>query len=346
MRSSILGALALGALFSVGCSEECEISPDCEPGMLCRDNKCVDRPIILPGTRDGGPDAGPRDAGFRDGGFRDGGPDAGPRDGGDRDGGTDAGMRDAGFPDGAILGGRGTLRIQERTTGASSSDYVFVAELVDESNASIEEATNTFFDADGRTCELRVRRVVGGTVRPLLADRIVVQLGGGLADVTLEHDADGVYLPVPGTTFTRRMFERVDSPSVTILSGPGGPVYTDGPVPIPIPTEVRALVPAAGSTASLVTPLSWQIQPVEELVTVEVSDATREVVLTCQPLNDGGFTFPFDARQAYAATARTDPQIITLTRDRTATAQAIVPGEGYIPLTVRTSWGPVFTLTP
>ncbi len=346
----ILGLLGLWAV-SAACSKECSTSADCGGGMKCTvDGECMERDVVVPMcvNPDGcTPDAGPRDAGFRDAG-RDGGPcldDGGPCDAGFIDAGRDGGPRDAGFVDAAVNGARGTLWIREQTSGSNQSEYVVYAELVDESQAVYDETVTTFPDNENTSCDLTVRTLMSGAPQPILTDRIEIDLGGGLATIVLTHTADGRYDPAPNTTFTRRMFAQAMNPTVTMISGPGGAVFTNGSAPIPIPVEVEAVVPAPGTSASLTNPVSWMVPPVGVPVVVEASDRDREVVLTCYPFNDGGYTVPFNAQQGWAAESRTDPQILEIRRDSESVAQAIVPGVGYVPVRIRTAWGPVFRLS-
>ena len=136
-------------------------------------------------------------------------------------------------------------------------------------------------------------------------------------------------------------------PTIQIFStGAAGSPETVGTEVLPIPARVVAITPPAGTPISLVTPLSWMVLfPAVPLV-VEASDANREVVLSCEPIDDGGYAIPLQAQQAYAAQTRTDPQIVEIRRDAETTARAYVRGVGYVPLTIRTSWGPRFPLTP
>lgn len=347
--TAVIGLWALGS----ACSKECSSSADCGGNRMCTlDGECVPRSVVdvTCDNPDGcaPPDAGVRDSGpERDGGLclDDGGPcDAGFRDGGSRDGGVGGG--DAGFIDAAVTGARATLFIREQTAGANQSDYQVYAELVDESGAAYDETLTSYVDVDGNVCDLTVRRLASGAPQPLLTDRIEIELGGSLPTIVLTHTANGRYEPAPNTTFRYRMFAQANNPSVALIAGPGGAVFTAGSVPIPVPIETLALIPAAGASTSIANSISWNVTPQAVPVVVEASDRDREVVLTCRPFNDGGYTIPFDARQGWSNATPTAPSRLEIRRNREASAQALVPGVGYVPMTIQTSWGPVFRLTP
>ncbi len=336
--------VAIGVLAgAAACSSECKNRSDCGGGFKCDDGECVAEQPFVPTDRC---DAGPSGSCLpvRDGGTmtstntmdRDGGEMQPPRDGG---------VGDAGFPDASVPGARGSVWIREQTSSGNTSEYVVNAELVDESMASFDSTTDTFLNNDG-DCELVVRRQTGGTLQPIRTDHVEVALGGSVATINLEYTSDGRYEPAAGTQYTRRMFAAAQNPTVTFVAGAGGGAFSPGPIPVPVPTEVTGSVLAPGSTTTLNNPVSWNTMPIDQPVTVVATDADGEVVLTCFPLNDGGYTIPFDAQQAWQAATPTQPWTLELRRDQEVRGQVVVPGVGNVSVAIRTAWGPVFPLSP
>lgn len=324
-----LPATAAAFLFMLGCdSKECTSQSDCPGGNICTgDGTCVPSCATPPCRVT--QDAGPRDTGVDtgvDGGDTgvDGG-DAGV-DGGDTgvdggDAGVDGGDAGDAGPDAGGLPNAGVVWLGEfLTTPASFTAY---AEFKDRSAGMYDVSTQAFTPADG-VCALSSVRRTGGMEVGIEAGSVMI-VTGQLANQMIAYGPVGGGRYEPTAPLTANIY--FNSPGVDFdIAGGSGTGVPPTTASLPAPPQLIVLLPMANQTVLLqqgVT-FSWQAGGAggSAVTVAELYDVDRRVSLSCVVADDGSFTLPSDAVQAFQDLSPAAPYTLEL-RYQVTTVQTV-----------------------
>ena len=324
----LLAALTAGAL---GCSE-CERDRDCGEGLVCTAGACVEPPAPAPppppvprldvGPRDlGGPvdagDVGPIDAG-----------DAGAGDAGAGDAG-DAGAGDAGDAGTPLVGPlRGRVWHRElRIAGGETTESGALFQDLGALQVTVEREVFGGLVAQGGTC-LLFTLDTDGPPAPVPAHDVILRAAApGGSMLTLSPTAEGRL--APGAPPSAPFLAPMQALEIMIQGAASGLAAAVAQVESP---GARLFANPIASQLDLRAPITfvWTVGPTSGFVylVAEVSGPERpEVVLDCTIVDDGLFTLPLGAADAFEAARAGRPATLRLVR-RTLTMRqvALQPG--------------------
>lgn len=361
MRIFSFALLGAASLFWVACSDvECESAIDCVDPLVCEGNVCV-KPSGQGYRRDAGPivDVGVEDTGTStstpsDGGSDDAGMgDTGMADSGEPDSGMppsgDAGEQDAGAPrgDAETVASGGEIYYAELENGVNVFAIDEWAELQDRSNATYAVVSRTFADFEGGQCVVRAERLISGT-----------PTGYGAESIELRRTPNLVHslVPVAGrpgrfepmTPPATRIFGDLGDTQARVVSSGGVGQLADYTGPLLRPDAVSVTAPQPlGSAINVENDVTfmWLIGTSAQARVIELYDAPREVTLRCTTPNDGLYTVPPDAIDAWLAEAPLRPAFIELSTESDSMANiGVVGGGSDVPVLIRARRGARFSV--
>ena len=336
-------------LLWTGCGEpDCEFQSDCDRDQVCIEGVCHnshirDRPPPVQTTFDGGPDTGVVDAG--DGGP---GPDGGMgMDAGNM--GMDAGMPgpDSGLspPDATptiepSAGDFAMVWLGEVFDSPTTSDYHAVAYLQNLDNATFESSAASHPDTEGSGCGVWTRRFTGGTIAEYEASSIWIIPGPSIT-VALFPQGGGVFERMQDPP--QRMFTDSDVASIQFYTtGNANSVMTQSTNVATPPFVLDHKGFRVGTELNVRNlELRWEPSAINDTgaITVELADATREVIVSCLVIDDSRYTIPTAALDDFASRNPTGPYSLEIRYDRESPMPADLESSAQISILYRTSMG-------
>jgi hypothetical protein len=335
--------LLLAAGLATGCVEpQCEVLSDCNADQICVDGLCHNRaggrfPIDSGIRRDSGvlPDTGaPIDAGLEDSGVAPAGDAGAPMDAGAN---ADAGAGP--LPSAGELGFVWAGELLDSPDGSAYHAFGLLQRL---DGATFDAREEHFADGEGTTCLLSVRRQIGGTIVGFEAQEISVIPGPQpFSPFSMYPVGSGRF--EPGQEPVERIYNKSrsayfqifgtgnDGSVESMLVGVGAPPFVFEDPAFPRGTQI-AIVPSPQ--------LRWRPSDLSDgMVTVEIFDSVREVVLTCTTIDDGAYMIPTDAVSAFLDTQPMPTVLLEIRYDREAQSLATIQGGGSLLVTYRASQG-------
>ncbi len=339
------GFLAGSCLLGAACDHrQCAALSDCAGDEVCVRGLCEKSTGGQPPLRDAGvQDSGQRAGGDASvltdaGGFdaATGAPDAGPRP----DGGAPSG--DAGVGTLPSQGDLGFVWAGELYDSETTSAFHALGLLQHLDAAAYAVTDQTFVDPEGTSCRVSTRRLTGGSVTGFEAQEISVIPGPQpFSPFSMYPVGNGRFEPVQDPV--QRIYNKSRFASFQIFgTGTSGSVdSTLVQVPAP-PFLFEDLSYPRGSVVAISPSpqLLWRPSELSNgVITVEVFDVPREVVLTCLVDDDGAYAIPPGAVSSFLGEAPTPPVYLEIRYDRETTASATVQGGGALSVTYRASQG-------
>lgn len=343
----IFGVLTVGG-FSVyaalwSCKgAECIDRRGCSPGQECIEERCVNREPMAPRPI---PDAGP-DSGLHPDAQSD--AEAGVADAADSGVGSDSGPTDT-----LTSPRQGIVWIGEFPVDTNTSTFTAFAELVDRSAAQFEVRQILIPNLQPASvtpddCDLNVLRQTGGSVAAIGARQVDVVPRPG---ITVTMIAVGAQRPgrfEPSLPPGRGFFDFTTVASYQI-TGNGVTGLLDAMYQGAHPRLIMNASPAPGSNISTIAEvgLLWQMRDPTAIVTVELYDGRREVVLQCRTADRGSYVVTLGALNAWRNQGPTGRTFLEVRYDVDSTPQNLpLLGGGTLPVTFRASHGVRYPVTP
>lgn len=328
--------------------------------MICEMGRCGPKPLVLPGERADGGDAGitpmrgDAEAGVADTGWLDAGDtgpidaaDAAPTDQGSSDAGEfvvyDSGF-DAGRPDAFIPDAFGLAWLGELKT--TPPEFIAYAQFTNPSGASYTEVSHGYDPTGVDHCTLSERRLASGQAAGYAATEVTFRAGQNPHNpsaISLTPVGASGYYQYLGAPLTAGLFSGAGQVGYQITGTAANPM-TLGNLMVTggVPPELSPILPAQDTEVSAGRTIELQWVPsggVVRRVAIELRDQARAVVLACQVQNDGQFTLPEEARLGWLGARPTAPATLEIRFDEEVRRDVPLGGGGSLPVTFRASQG-------